>query len=223
MRELKIFAVVVIFTALVYWGVEPYAHSVMNPHVAPANFDFATEDVDYAKSMVEQRQKELSLAQSELQNAQSSGDAELISAAEKKAKGANTALENAQKALSTSEWLWNRVGKINLSSGNAERGAEFFQTNCATCHGLKTAGLEGNIPDSSIYGVLPPDLSSTATLYDEKFLAALIMYPSLALKVDHKFGDAFIMTAYNGETSGEPDMTVTKLFATKSFPTKNML
>lgn len=44
MREIKIFLVVVVFTALVYWGVEPYAHSVMKPHVAPANFDFAVED-----------------------------------------------------------------------------------------------------------------------------------------------------------------------------------
>jgi len=40
MRELKILAVVIFFTAVVYWGVEPYAHSVMHPHVAPADFTF---------------------------------------------------------------------------------------------------------------------------------------------------------------------------------------
>lgn len=40
MRELKILAVVVFFTAVVYWGVEPFAHSQMHPHVDPADFTF---------------------------------------------------------------------------------------------------------------------------------------------------------------------------------------
>ena len=40
MRELKILAVVIFFTAVVYWGVEPFAHSQMHPHVAPADFTF---------------------------------------------------------------------------------------------------------------------------------------------------------------------------------------
>lgn len=40
MKELKILAIVVFFTALVYIGVEPFAHSQMHPHVAPADFAF---------------------------------------------------------------------------------------------------------------------------------------------------------------------------------------
>ncbi|MDA7848058.1 c-type cytochrome [Sulfurospirillum sp.] len=40
MRELKILGVVIFFTALVYIGVEPFAHSQMHPHVAPADFEF---------------------------------------------------------------------------------------------------------------------------------------------------------------------------------------
>ncbi|MDY0322292.1 MAG: cytochrome c1, partial [Arcobacteraceae bacterium] len=31
MRELKVFAVVVIVTLITYWGVEPFAHSQMHP------------------------------------------------------------------------------------------------------------------------------------------------------------------------------------------------
>lgn len=211
MRELKIFAVVVIFTALVYWGVEPYAHSVMNPHVAPANFDFAKEDTDFAKSIVELRQNELSIAQNELAKLKQDKkkDKDALALADNKVKAATTALETAKANLANNQALWKRVKEINFKAGNAEKGAEFFATNCIACHGLKTAGLEGNIPDSSIYGVLPPDLSSTGGLYDEKFLAALIMNPSLALKVEHKFGDAFIMTAYNEDTSGE-DASVAK-------------
>ncbi|TQR60531.1 c-type cytochrome [Campylobacter troglodytis] len=203
MREFKIFFVVLIFTALVYWGVEPYAHSVMHPHVAPANFDFAKEDISFAKSLVDQRQNELNQAQIELDKIKKSNNEEAIKSAEAKLQGASEALEKAQKYLGTNEWLWERVDNIDLAKGDANRGSEFFQTNCSACHSLKIAGLESAIPDSSAYGVMPPDLSASGLLYDEKFFAALIMYPSLALKVDHKFGDAFIMTAYNEEMSGE--------------------
>jgi ubiquinol-cytochrome c reductase cytochrome c1 subunit len=44
MRELKIFGIVVFFTLLIYVGVEPFAHSQMHPHVAPADYSF--KDVD---------------------------------------------------------------------------------------------------------------------------------------------------------------------------------
>jgi len=33
MKELKIFGVVTAFTLLLYWGVEPFAHSQMHAHV----------------------------------------------------------------------------------------------------------------------------------------------------------------------------------------------
>ncbi len=48
MRELKILAVVVVLTLVTYWGVEPYAHSVMHPHVAPADFAFSDTKEDVA-------------------------------------------------------------------------------------------------------------------------------------------------------------------------------
>lgn len=53
MRELKILAVVVVLTLITYWGVEPYAHSVMHPHVAPADFKFSDvqEDVKDIKTL----------------------------------------------------------------------------------------------------------------------------------------------------------------------------
>ncbi len=40
MKELKILAVVVFFTLLTYWGVEPYAHSVMHKHVESEGFKY---------------------------------------------------------------------------------------------------------------------------------------------------------------------------------------
>lgn len=44
MRELKILAVVVVLTLITYWGVEPFAHSQMHPHVEAPDYEF--KDVD---------------------------------------------------------------------------------------------------------------------------------------------------------------------------------
>ncbi|EAH7177459.1 cytochrome c1 [Campylobacter coli] len=193
MRELKIFLVVVVFTALVYWGVEPYAHSVMKPHVAPANFDYAAEDTAYAKGII--AEKEIAL-----EDAKKSNDAKRIESAQKD-------LDKAKENLAKIEELWADVAKIDFTKGNAAKGKEFFNNNCFACHGVKEDDIAANITDSSL-GVIPPDLSSAGVIFDEKFLAALIMNPALALKVDHKFGDAFIMTAYNSETSGDSEELV---------------
>ena len=53
MRELKILAVVIVLTLVTYWGVEPFAHSEMHPHVAPADFKFSDvqEDVKDIKAL----------------------------------------------------------------------------------------------------------------------------------------------------------------------------
>ncbi|EBF6061558.1 cytochrome c1 [Campylobacter coli] len=193
MRELKIFLVVVVFTALVYWGVEPYAHSVMKPHVAPANFDYAAEDTAYAKGII--AEKEIAL-----EDAKKSNDAKRIESAQKD-------LDEAKENLAKVEELWADVAKIDFTKGNAAKGKEFFNNNCFACHGVKEDDIAANITDSSL-GVIPPDLSSAGVIFDEKFLAALIMNPALALKVDHKFGDAFIMTAYNSEVSGDSEELV---------------
>ncbi|EIQ9093858.1 cytochrome c1 [Campylobacter coli] len=193
MRELKIFLVVVVFTALVYWGVEPYAHSVMKPHVAPANFDYAAEDTAYAKGIIVE--KEIAL-----EDAKKSNDAKRIESAQQD-------LDKAKENLAKVEELWADVAKIDFTKGNAAKGKEFFNNNCFACHGVKEDDIAANITDSSL-GVIPPDLSSAGVIFDEKFLAALIMNPALALKVDHKFGDAFIMTAYNSEVSGDSEELV---------------
>ncbi|MFV0482061.1 MAG: c-type cytochrome [Campylobacteraceae bacterium] len=41
MRELKALAIVIIFTVILYLGIEPFAHTKLNPHVAPADFTFS--------------------------------------------------------------------------------------------------------------------------------------------------------------------------------------
>lgn len=40
MKEFLALIVVVVLTGIIYWGVEPFAHSQMNPKVAPADYQF---------------------------------------------------------------------------------------------------------------------------------------------------------------------------------------
>lgn len=40
MKEFKILAVIIALVGITYYGIEPYAHSVMHPAVAPADFTF---------------------------------------------------------------------------------------------------------------------------------------------------------------------------------------
>jgi ubiquinol-cytochrome c reductase cytochrome c1 subunit len=44
MRELKILVILVFFTGVLYWGVEPFAHHQMHPHVDAPDYSFS--DVD---------------------------------------------------------------------------------------------------------------------------------------------------------------------------------
>ena len=66
MRELKILAVVIVLTLITYWGVEPFAHSQMHPHVSPANFNFAAADKESAKEGIEKAEKEEKIVTDEI-------------------------------------------------------------------------------------------------------------------------------------------------------------
>ncbi|PZT48293.1 cytochrome C [Helicobacter valdiviensis] len=41
MKEFLALIIVVVITGVIYWGVEPFAHSQMNPEVAPADYKFS--------------------------------------------------------------------------------------------------------------------------------------------------------------------------------------
>ena len=41
MKELKIFAIVALFTGTLYWGVEPFAHTQLHPHVEAPDYSYA--------------------------------------------------------------------------------------------------------------------------------------------------------------------------------------
>ncbi|WP_024954223.1 c-type cytochrome [Sulfurospirillum arcachonense] len=177
MRELKILGVVIFFTLVVYIGVEPFAHSQMHPHVAPANFNFQEESIDYATEEVKKAEEKLDEAKSNNKNVEI----------------AENQLKADKKLLDSTTTFWNEIAKIDLSKGDATKGAEtFMNAGCVGCHGIKSQGMPSPMDDataSASFGVVPPDLSTAGKLYDGTFLAALIKDPVKALKVEHKFSE----------------------------------
>ena len=205
MRELKIFIIVVILTGVTYWGIEPYAHNVMHPHVGAADYDFGAEDINQAKSVVEARQKALNATKA-LND-------------EKKVAGAQKDLEEAQKTLEDYTAFWNDIKAINLAKGDATKGAETFaNAGCAGCHGVEAAGMPTAMSAAELseaYGVVPPDLSTAGAIYDEHFLAALIKDPTKALKLTHKFNDEkpYPMPAFFGAGGEDPNAEIADIVA----------
>ncbi len=59
MKELKIFGIVVVFTLILYWGVEPFAHSQMHKHVEGANlvYDGAADIKECAEDKKETKKQ----------------------------------------------------------------------------------------------------------------------------------------------------------------------
>lgn len=179
MKELKILIIVLFFVGLTYWGVEPYAHTKLSPHTDSANYDFAAEDLQLAQTNV--KAAEVAVAKAE-----KIGDESVVTNAKK-------ALQAEKDKQDKYTLFWNEIEKIDFSKGDAATGAEtFMNAGCVGCHSVNVAGLPAPMDEnlsSEAYGVNPPDISSAGHIYTEKFLAALIKNPPMALKVDHKFND----------------------------------
>ncbi|MDR0666557.1 MAG: c-type cytochrome [Campylobacteraceae bacterium] len=186
MKELKILAILALFTLITYIGIEPFAHTQMSPAVADANFNYEQEDINLAKVRIEEAKAALKKAEDNL--AKNRADEDLQNAVE----NAKQEVETRENDLSAYGELWTQANEIAALEGNAENGAELFIMACASCHGLSSQGMESPFDaalSSEAYGVAVPDLSLSGAVYDKKFLSALIINPAQALKVSKKFND----------------------------------
>lgn len=107
--------------------------------------------------------------------------------------------------VAKADFAFKDLEDIDVSKGNAERGKELVEINCASCHSLKDVGIEGGemamfFRDNKEATIFTPDLSTAGAIYDEKFLANLILDPVNTLHLAHKFpnGD-FPMVQYFGD------------------------
>ncbi len=204
MRELKILFVLIFFTGVIYWGVEPFAHSQMHPHVAPADFDFVKGARKYEADRLLKAQEKLD---------------EISDTNSKEYKTAKKALEDIKKQSSTVEAFWNEVEAIDLSKGDPVKGAEtFVAAGCTGCHGLKSQGMPAPMDAASAsasFGVALPDLSDVGYLYDPVFLAALIKKPNMAVHLEGKFNEThpYPMTDFYGAGGADINKEIADIVA----------
>ncbi|RAX58811.1 hypothetical protein CCZ01_01035 [Helicobacter monodelphidis] len=210
MKELKILALLVIITGIIYWGVEPLAHSVMNPHVAPADYTFKDSVAPapvydnirkpIADAALEKARNDV-LAGKDI-NTLPAEEAEKLDAqiqAEFDSKYKAQVDTEAQQIYEKQLADWNKlvedtfpVLSETINKGNAANGQELVTGNCVACHSIESQGFAqamDNATLSSTYGVVPPDLSSTGYLYDSYYLFNFIKDPAVAAKVSHKFAE----------------------------------
>ncbi len=118
MKELKIFSVVAIFTLILYWGVEPFAHSQMHKHVEGHNFTYdGTADIEEAEAKVAV------------------------------AKETKTKVAEAEATLAAKKTFWADVKRISKLNGNAANGEGLFAM-CAGCHMEGAVNMGGVTPPS---------------------------------------------------------------------------
>ncbi len=172
-KELQIFAVVAFFTGLLYWGVEPFAHHEMHKKVDAKGEEihieshgFTYDGTTEAKALeVAVSDLEFKLSTEENATLKSSLEEKLVKAKAQQTKKAN---------------FWKEVVETAQLKGNVAQGETEFTSNCTGCHN----GMGMNMG-----GVIPPNLDHAGSLYDKKYLVALLKDPAMASNVDHKYSD----------------------------------
>ena len=106
MKELKILAILALFTLITYIGIEPFAHTQMRPSVADANFNYEQEDTDLAKVRIEEAKNALKKAEDNL--AKNRADEDLQNAVE----SAKQEIETRENDLSAYQELCAQANEI---------------------------------------------------------------------------------------------------------------
>jgi len=71
------------------------------------------------------------------------------------------------------------------TTGDAAKGKELVAAQCISCHSVSKEGIKLAMSDAdaaNTYGVVPPDLSNVAAIYDHNFLANFIQNPESTVK-----------------------------------------
>lgn len=202
MRELKILAVVVFFTLLTYYLVEPYAHHEMHKKVDAAGNEIVlksygfkydgTADILEVNRKISDLTHNLKVTKTKIatlnteltdnEDANKTAIKKSIASLEKSASKAPAKIEEANALLAKKKTFWSEVDSIAALQGNVAAGEAGF----AMCMGCHMDGV-GNMG-----GVIPPSLEHSGAIYDKNYLIALIKDPAMASNVDHKYADTMM-------------------------------
>jgi len=86
--------------------------------------------------------------------------------------------------VTPADFTFKDLPKQNVT-GDAAKGKELAAAQCVTCHSIQKEGLKLAMSDAdaaNTYGVVPPDLSNIAAIYDHNFLANFIQNPEGTVK-----------------------------------------
>lgn len=199
MRELKILAVVVFFSLLTYYLVEPYAHHQMHKqvdlkgdeiHNESHNFIYdGTSEAEAIATKLSNLAYEPTKVKNEIEeykdlldNAKGKAKEKLkksIISAQKRLEAIPEDIKIAKALESKKKIFWEEVVLTSKIDGNIASGETLF-SNCTVCH---------NGANINMGGVIPPSLEHAGAIYDKNYLIALIKDPAMASNVDHKYAD----------------------------------
>jgi len=165
-KELFILSIVVAFSLLTYWLVEPFAHGQMHPHVEIEGFTYSgSSDIAQVDTKISKIKADI-----ETEKGKEKPDTKKLGALDKD-------MQVAEQRRESKKAFWADVERISALKGNASAG-EAVYANCTGCH------MPGAAP---MGGVVPPLLKTAGALYERNYLIGLIKDPAMASNVDHKF------------------------------------
>jgi len=202
MRELKIVAVVVFFSLLTYYLVEPYAHHAMHKKVDAQGkeiyieshgftYDGSAEAEEIAVKLSNLAYEPTKLSKEVKAYNQALGDAngeaktkleDNLASAKERLKAIPEDLKRTKALEVKKKAFWSEVVTVSKIKGNASAGEAGFGM-CLGCH--NGAGI-------NMGGVIPPSLDHAGVIYDKNYLIALIKDPAMASNVDHKYDDTMM-------------------------------
>jgi len=166
-KELFILSVVVAFSLLTYYLVEPFAHGQMHPHVDIKGFVY-TGDSDIAEI-----DNKISKIRSAIEKEKEAEEPDT-----KKLGMLDADMQAAEARRESKKVFWADVERIAALKGDPVAGEASYNVGCVGCHNDAALPMEG---------VVPPDLKTSGALYERHYLIGLIKDPAMASNVDHKF------------------------------------
>ncbi|HFD14630.1 MAG TPA: c-type cytochrome [Epsilonproteobacteria bacterium] len=201
MRELKIVAIVVFFSLLTYYLVEPYAHSQMHKHVESHHFIYTGEtDIEEYVNKIKNAKNKIEENTEQLKKEK---DEKIIVSLKEEIVSLKESIPTLKKKEDEKKSFWSTIKTIATLEGNVTTGETGFSM-CLGCHNGSGINMGGSIP---------PDLNHAGTLYNKNYLIALIKDPAMASNVDHKYDDTMMHPMASVKTMFIDDQSIADVVA----------
>ena len=173
-KELQVAIVVIFFSLLTYYLVEPFAHSQMHKHVEGNNFNYdGKDDILEIENSIKAKEEKIIFVTKEMKDTNKSKKQVFLIEINKLAEQ----IKDKKTLKEEKEIFWTEVNKLSEQKANVNKGKEAFSV-CSSCH---------NGTGVPMGGVVPPNLDYSGYLYDKKYLIALLKNPVMASNKNHKY------------------------------------